>query len=150
MVAEAVEDDDVEGVVGVAVAVSVESVSVDAAAAGRDRGDAAQVGEGGFGGDAVGVVAGAGQELAGDLGADAGKGEQVRARRRRPAGRCGGRLPLTSSLSCWWRWASRGRAVLVACSGSLSWWPGRKSGAAGDDLRRWAGDAAVRAARVGR
>ena len=37
VVAEAVEHDDVEGVVGVAVAASVESVSVDAAAAGRDR-----------------------------------------------------------------------------------------------------------------
>ena len=77
VVAEPVEHDDVEGVVGVAVAASVESVSVGAAAAGRDRRDAAQVGERGFGGDPVGVVAGAGQELAGDLGADTGKGEQV-------------------------------------------------------------------------
>ena len=50
---------------------------MDAAAAGRDRRDAAQVGERGLGGDPVGVVAGAGQELAGDLGADPGKGEQV-------------------------------------------------------------------------
>ena len=39
-------------------------------------GDAAQVGEGGFGGDPVGIVAGAGEELAGDLGPDAGQGEQ--------------------------------------------------------------------------
>ena len=77
VVAEAVEHDDVEGVVGVAVAASVESVSVGAAAAGRDRRDAAQVGERGFGGDPVGVVAGAGEELAGDLGADTAKGEQV-------------------------------------------------------------------------
>ena len=76
VVAEPVEHDDVEGVVGVAVAASVESVSVGAAAAGRDRRDAAQVGERGFGGDPVGVVAGAGEELAGDLGADTGKGEQ--------------------------------------------------------------------------
>ena len=59
------------------VAVLVESVSVGAAAAGWDRRDAAQVGERGFGGDPVGVVAGAGQELAGDLGADTGKGQQV-------------------------------------------------------------------------
>jgi hypothetical protein len=59
----------------VAVAASVESVSVDAAAAGRDRRGAAQMGECGFGGDPVGVVAGAGEELAGDLGADTGKGE---------------------------------------------------------------------------
>ena len=41
VVAEPVEHDDVEGVVGVAVAASVESVSVDAAAAGRDRRGAA-------------------------------------------------------------------------------------------------------------
>ena len=75
VVAEPVEHDDVEGVVGVAVTASVESMSVDAAAAGRDRRGAAQVGERGFGGDPVGVVAGAGQELAGDLGADTGKGE---------------------------------------------------------------------------
>jgi hypothetical protein len=77
VVAEPVEHDDVEGVVGVAVTASVESVPVDAAAAGRDGRGAAQVGECGFGGDPVGVVAGAGQELAGDLGADIGKGEQV-------------------------------------------------------------------------
>jgi hypothetical protein len=77
VVAEAVEHDDVEGVVGVAVAASVESVSVDTAAAGRDRRDTAQMAELGLGGDPVGVVAGAGQELAGDLGADTGKGEQV-------------------------------------------------------------------------
>ena len=64
-----------QGVVGVAVAASVESVSVDAAAAGRDRRGAAQMGECGFGGGPVGVVAGAGQELAGDLGADTAKGE---------------------------------------------------------------------------
>jgi hypothetical protein len=38
VVAEPVEHDDVAGVVGVAVTASVESVSVDAAAAGRDRG----------------------------------------------------------------------------------------------------------------
>jgi hypothetical protein len=72
-VAEPIEDDDVEGVVGVAVAASVESVSVDAAAAGRDRSDTAQMGELGLGGDPVGVVAGAGQELAGDLGTDTAK-----------------------------------------------------------------------------
>ncbi len=59
------------------VAVLVVSVSVGAAAAGRDRRDAAQVGERGFGGDAVGVVAGAGEELAGDLGADTANREQV-------------------------------------------------------------------------
>ena len=35
------------------------------------------MGERGFGGDRVGVVAGAGEELAGDLGADAAEGEQV-------------------------------------------------------------------------
>jgi hypothetical protein len=35
------------------------------------------MGERGFGADPAGVVAGAGQELAGDLGANTGKGEQV-------------------------------------------------------------------------
>ncbi len=54
----------------VKVAVSVESVSVDAAAAGRDGRGTAQTDECGFGGDPVGVVTGAGQELAGDLGVD--------------------------------------------------------------------------------
>jgi len=77
VVAEPVEHDDVEGVVGVAIAASVESVSVDAAAAGRGRRGTAQMGERGLGGNPVGVVAGAGEELAGDLGADTGKGEQV-------------------------------------------------------------------------
>ncbi len=77
VVAEPVADDDVEGVVCVAVAASVESVSVGTAAAGRDGRGAAQVGGCGFGGDPVVVVAGAGEELAGDLGADPGKGEQV-------------------------------------------------------------------------
>jgi hypothetical protein len=60
-----------------AVATSVESVPMGAAAAGWDRGDAAQVCERSFGGEPVGVVAGAGEELAGDLGADAGPGEEV-------------------------------------------------------------------------
>ena len=92
VVAEPVEHDDVEGFVGVAVPASVEPVSMDAAAAGRDRRDTAQVSERGFGGDPVRVVAGAGQELAGHLGPDAGKGEQRRARPRQPTGRSRGRL----------------------------------------------------------
>jgi hypothetical protein len=45
VVAEPVEHDDVEGVVGLAVAASVESVAVGTAAAGRDRRSTAQVGE---------------------------------------------------------------------------------------------------------
>jgi hypothetical protein len=64
VVAEPVEHDDVEGVVGVAVAASVEPVTVNAAAAGRDRRDAAQLGERGLGDDPMRVIAGAGQELA--------------------------------------------------------------------------------------
>ena len=91
VVAEPVEHHDVEGVVGVAVAAAVEAVSVGAAAAGRDRGDAAQVGERGFGGDPVGVVAGAGEELAGDFGPDTGEGESARVPPQRRAGRSRGR-----------------------------------------------------------
>jgi len=61
VVAESVDHDDVEGLVGVAVAASVEPMSMNAAAAGRDRGDTAQVGERSFGGNPVGVVAGGGR-----------------------------------------------------------------------------------------
>ena len=46
-------------------------MSVGAAGAGRDRRDAAQVGEGGLAAQPVGVVAGGDQQLPGDLGADA-------------------------------------------------------------------------------
>ena len=60
-----------------AVAASIESVSVGAAAAGGARRGVAEVGEGGLGGDPLGVVAGAGQKLAGDLGADNAQAERV-------------------------------------------------------------------------
>jgi hypothetical protein len=56
------------------VAASVKPVAVGAPGAGRDGRDTAQVGEGGFGAQPLGVVAGGGQELAGDLSADPGKG----------------------------------------------------------------------------
>jgi hypothetical protein len=60
-----------------AVAAPVESVSVGAATPGRDRGDAAQVRQRSLGGDSSGVVAGTGEESAGDLGTDTALGEQV-------------------------------------------------------------------------
>lgn len=60
----------VEGAVGLAVAAAVESVSVGFAAGGWDGADAAQGGEFGVGGDAVGVVAGGDEELSGTDRAD--------------------------------------------------------------------------------
>jgi hypothetical protein len=70
VVAEAIEDDDIEGVVCAAIAAAVQPVPVDAAAAGRDGGNSAQVGERCLRSDPLRVVAGAGEELAGDLWAD--------------------------------------------------------------------------------
>jgi hypothetical protein len=62
----------VERRVGLPVSTAVETVaSVGLAGPGRDRAGAAQLREGGFGPDPVGVVAGGGEELAGDVGADA-------------------------------------------------------------------------------
>ena len=78
VVSHAAENDDVEGVVCVAVTATVEPVPAGASAAGGDRRDAAEVREGGFGVDPVRVVAGAGEHLAGDLGSNARKGEQRR------------------------------------------------------------------------
>lgn len=50
----------------------MEAVAADRSRAGRNEGCAAEVGEGGFGVQAVGVVAGGGSEqLGGDVGADA-------------------------------------------------------------------------------
>ena len=43
-----------------------------------DRGDAAEVGEGGFGGDPVGVVAGGDEQQGGGVHADAGQAQQAR------------------------------------------------------------------------
>jgi len=64
----------VQGAVGAAVACAVEAVPVGSPGGGRDRRDAAQVREGGFGPQPFGVVAGGGEQLPGGVGADA---EQV-------------------------------------------------------------------------
>ncbi len=70
--------DGVQGVVGCAVAAAVEAVAVGAAGGGRDRGGLAELGEGRFGAEPVGVVARARQQLAGGLGANAGQRDQPR------------------------------------------------------------------------
>ena len=76
VVSHAAENDDVEGVVCAGVTATVKAVPAGASAAGGDRRDAAEVRDGGFGGDPVRVVAGTGEHLAGDLGSNARKGEQ--------------------------------------------------------------------------
>jgi hypothetical protein len=58
VVAEAIEDDDIEGVVCAAIAAAVQPVPVDAAAAGGDGGNSAQVGERCLRSDPLRVVAG--------------------------------------------------------------------------------------------
>src|ERR1051325_4397401 len=73
-VAQADDDDAVEGGVGGSVAAAVESVFVGAAAAGLGGCDTAEVGEGGLGVQSVRVVAGGGQQLGGGIGADAEQG----------------------------------------------------------------------------
>ena len=78
VVAEAAKDDNVECIVGATVTAAIEPVSVGASAAGGDRCGAAEVREGGFGGDPVKVVAGGDEHLAGDLGSNPGKGKQGR------------------------------------------------------------------------
>jgi len=75
-VSHAAENDDVEGVVCAGVTATVKAVPAGASAAGGDWRDAAEVRDGGFGGDPVRVVAGTGEHLAGDLGSNARKGEQ--------------------------------------------------------------------------
>ena len=60
----------VQGLVGVAVAAAVQPVAVELAGAGRDRGDSAQVGEGGLAAETLGVLAGSRQQLAGVVVAD--------------------------------------------------------------------------------
>ncbi len=74
--AQAAEGDAVERGVGLAVAAAVEAVSVGASGAGGQGRDAAERGEGGFGDESVGVLAGGDQDLPGDVGSDAGQGEQ--------------------------------------------------------------------------
>ena len=76
VVAEPAENDNVEGVVGASVAAATEPVSVGASAASGDWRGAAEVREGAFGVDPVGVVAGIGEHLAGDLGSNHGEGMQ--------------------------------------------------------------------------
>jgi hypothetical protein len=75
--AQAAEYDPVEGGVGLPVAAAVEAVPGGLAGAGGDRGDAAEHGECGLGGEPIMVLAGADQQLAGDLGADAVGGQQA-------------------------------------------------------------------------
>jgi hypothetical protein len=76
--AQAPDGEQVQGAVGLAVAAPVEPVADGPARGGRDRGDAAQVGEGGFATQAVGVVARGHQQGGGGVGADALEGDQVR------------------------------------------------------------------------
>ena len=71
VVAQAAEGDGVQGVVGAAVASSVEAVPAHPSGAGGDGCGAAEVSEGRFGVQPVGVVAGGGEQLGGDVGADA-------------------------------------------------------------------------------
>ena len=148
VVAEAVEHDYVEGIAGVAVAASVESVSVHAAAAGRDRCGAAQMGEGGLGGDPVGVIAGARQELAGDLGADTAKREQV----GRDVGDQLGDLVIGFADLLAQLLVTSGESTqggLGGLRGSPNWRPGRNRAQLAMTSPS-AGDAAARATRVGR
>jgi hypothetical protein len=65
------QDDGVQRLVGAAVAAADESVTTGPPGGGWDRRGAAQVGEGGFGSQLLRVVAGGGEQLAGDVGADA-------------------------------------------------------------------------------
>ena len=69
-----------QGVVGLTVAAAVQPVTDRLAGGGLDRGDAAEVGEGGFGGDPLGVVADGDEQQGGRVGTDTVQGEQVRAR----------------------------------------------------------------------
>ena len=76
--AQAAEYDAVERGVGLPVAAAVEPVPGCLAGAGGDRGDAAEHGERGFGGESAVVLSGADQQLPGRVGADAIGGQQAR------------------------------------------------------------------------
>ena len=76
--AHAGEHDAPQGVVGLAVAAAVEPVAGHLAGRGVDRGDAAEVSEGGLGGDPLGVVAGGDEQQGGGVDADTGQVEQAR------------------------------------------------------------------------
>src|SRR5438093_7458260 len=67
VVAEAADGDHVECAVGLAVAAVVEAVAAGAAAAGLDRGGGAELGEGRFAAEALDVLAGGDEQLAGAL-----------------------------------------------------------------------------------
>src|SRR5437588_9852791 len=69
-VAEAADRDHVQRPVRLSVASVVESVAGGAAGAGRDRGGAADLGEGGLAAETIDVLAGSDEELARALGAD--------------------------------------------------------------------------------
>ena len=76
VVAHAHEHDREQGVVGSPVAVGVETVTDGLADEAGMRTGAAEFGEGCIGVESVGVVAGGGEELCGDVGADTGQAEQ--------------------------------------------------------------------------
>ena len=125
VVAEPVDHDDVEGAVGVAVAASVEAMAMNTATAGRDRCDAAEVGERSLRGDPIGVVASAGQQLACHLGPDTKKSEEFG---RDLIDQLGdvviGFADLLAELLV--PASESPSAVLVACSGSPNRCPGRR------------------------
>ena len=76
--AHAGEHDPPQGVVGLPVAAPVEPVTGHLAGRGVDRGDPAEVGEGGLGGDPFGVVAGGDEQQGGGADADTVQVEQAR------------------------------------------------------------------------
>jgi hypothetical protein len=71
-----------QGVVGPAVAAAIQPVAVGATRGGWDGGGAAQMREGGFGAQPLGVVAGGDQQLASGLDSHPGAGRPARARPR--------------------------------------------------------------------
>ena len=76
--AHAGEHDAPQGMVGLTVAAPVESMADRLAGRGVDRGDPAEVGEGGFGGDPLGVVTGGDEQQRGGVDADTVEGEEAR------------------------------------------------------------------------
>ena len=82
VVAQPAQHDPVQRTVGGAVAAAVEPVAINAAAAGRQGCDSAQVREGGLAVQPVWVVPGGDQQLPGDVGADAQQRDQTGARPR--------------------------------------------------------------------
>ena len=120
--------DDVEGAVGGSVAAAAEPVPAGgAAAAGWLWGDAAQLGEGCFAVDAVGVVAGGDEELAGDLDPDAGSSRSSGAACFTSASIC--LLRVLISLSSAFQRRARSRSAVLVPAISI------RSGSATSDSR---------------